>query len=256
MQLIIIEDEIPAMNRIKKMVLEIEPNTDIVATADSIESGVEAIQQNPKADLILMDIELADGQSFEIFNLVQVKCPVIFTTAYDEFALKAFKVNSIDYLLKPIEKTELQNAFNKYKTITQSSTIVSDINMQMQELLIGLKKPNANFKNRFLVKQGQKLISIAVDEIAYFFAHDKLCYLQTKSVNKFVIDYTLDELVGMLDPTQFFHLNRQTIASIYSIGSVHTYFNGKLKVDLKPLTSTEVIVSREKAAEFKEWLGK
>lgn len=255
MRIIIIEDEAPALSRIKKMVYELEPDIEIIATADSIEQAVSVIKQNSKIDLILMDIELADGQSFEIFNLVTVHCPVIFTTAYDEFALKAFKVNSIDYLLKPIDKDELQKAFNKYKTLQKNNSVV-DVNQQMQELLLNLKQPAGAYKTRFLVKQGQKLISIATDDIAYFFMYDKLCYLQTNGNSRYVIDYTLDELMGMLNPALFFQLNRQTIASIACIQSVHTYFNGKLKVELKPALSNEVVVSRERASEFKDWLGK
>ncbi|MES2728072.1 MAG: LytTR family DNA-binding domain-containing protein [Bacteroidota bacterium] len=255
MKIIIIEDEAPALSRIKKMVYELEPDIEIIATADSIEQAVSVIKQNSQVDLILMDIELADGQSFEIFNLVTVQSPVIFTTAYDEFALKAFKVNSIDYLLKPIDKDELQKAFSKYKTLQKNNSIM-DVNQQMQELLFNLKQPSGAYKNRFLVKQGQKLISIATDNIAYFFTQDKLCYVQTNGSSKYVIDYTLDELMGMVDPTLFFQLNRQTIASIACIQSVHTYFNGKLKVELKSSLSNEVVVSRERAAEFKDWLGK
>lgn len=255
MKVIIIEDEAPALSRIKKMVYELEPSIEIIATADSIEQAVSVIKENSQVDLILMDIELADGQSFEIFNLVTVQSPVIFTTAYDEFALKAFKVNSIDYLLKPIDKEELQKAFNKYKMLQKNNNVV-DVSLQMQELLHNLKQPTGAYKNRFLVKQGQKLISIATDNIAYFFTQDKLCYVQTNAGSKYVIDYTLDELTGMLNPALFFQLNRQTIASIACIQSVHTYFNGKLKVELKPLLSNEVVVSRERASEFKDWLGK
>lgn len=252
MNILIIEDEAPALNRIKKMVMEVEPNSVIIGTADSIESAVTLFSKNHNIDLALMDIELADGQSFEIFNRVSITCPVIFTTAYDEFALKAFKVNSIDYLLKPIDKDELKKAFEKFKNFNQKNSF----DERLKNLLQNLQEEKVKYKNRFLVKLGQKLISISDDEIAYFYSQDKLCFVLTKSSNKYVVDYTLEELAKILQPEKFFHLNRKTIASISGISDVHTYFNGKLKVELLPKFEEETLVSREKATEFKEWLGR
>lgn len=252
MKIIIIEDEAPALNRIKKMVLEVEPSLEILDTADSIEQSVQVIEKHKDAiDLILMDIELADGQSFEIFNLTEVKCPVIFTTAYDEFALKAFKVNSIDYLLKPIDKQELKAAFQKFKSIQKSASNVD----ALKEMLAQISAPKNNFKERFLVKLGERLISVSANDIAYFLSKDKLTYLITKNNNKYVVDYTLEELNSMLNGKQFFHLNRQFVVSISSITNIHTYFNGKLKVQLTPSFEEEVIVSREKAGDLKDWLN-
>lgn len=252
MKIIIIEDETPALNRIKKMVLEVEPTIEILATADSIEQSVQVIEKHQGAiDLILMDIELADGQSFEIFNLIEVKSPVIFTTAYDEFALKAFKVNSIDYLLKPISKEELKSAIQKFKSIQKSSDNVE----VLKNMLSQITSPKNNLKERFLVKLGERLISVPVSEIAYFASKDKLTYLITKSNNKYVVDYTLEELNNILDSKRFFHLNRQFIASISSISTIHSYFNGKLKLQLLPNWDDEVLVSREKANDLKSWLN-
>ena len=252
MKIAIIEDETPALNRIKKLVEEVEPNVEIVFTADSIESAVELFSKHEAIDLALMDIELADGQSFEIFNLVQVKCPVIFTTAYDEFALRAFKVNSIDYLLKPIDKGELLNAFAKFKNFKQTNLF----DERLKSLLQNLQLEKVTFKNRFLVKLGQKLISISDEDIAYFYSQDKLCFVVTKTCNRYIIDYTIEELAKILQPKHFFQLNRKIISSILSIKDVYTYFNGKLKVELLPKFEEEVLVSREKASDFKEWLGK
>ncbi len=252
MKIIIIEDETPALNRIKKMVLEVEPSIEILDTADSIEQSVQVIEKHQGTiDLILMDIELADGQSFEIFNLAEVKYPVIFTTAYDEFALKAFKVNSIDYLLKPIDKQELKAAFQKFKSIQKSANNVD----ALKEMLAQISAPKNGFKERFLVKLGERLISVPANDIAYFLSKDKLTYLITKNNNKYVVDYTLEDLNTMLDSKQFFHLNRQFIASINSITNIHTYFNGKLKVQLNPNFEDEVLVSREKASDLKVWLN-
>lgn len=252
MKIIIIEDETPALNRIKKMVLEVEPSLEILDTADSIEQSVQVIEKYKGAiDLILMDIELADGQSFEIFNLAEVNCPVIFTTAYDEFALKAFKVNSIDYLLKPIDKQELKAAFQKFKSIQKSANNVD----ALKEMLSQISAPKNNFKERFLVKLGERLISVATNEIAYFLSKDKLTYLITKNNNKYVVDYTLEELGNMLDRKHFFQINRQFIVAINSITNIHNYFNGKLKIQLAPIVDEEVIVSRERAGELKIWLN-
>ncbi len=252
MKILIIEDETPALNRIKKMVLEVEPSIEILDTADSIELSVQLIEKyKDTMDLILMDIELADGQSFEIFNLTEVNCPVIFTTAYDEFALKAFKVNSIDYLLKPIDKIELKTAFQKFKTIQKSASNVD----ALKEMLAQISAPKNNFKERFLVKLGERLISVATNEIAYFLSKDKLTYLITKNNNKYVVDYTLEELGNMLDRKHFFQINRQFIVAINSITNIHNYFNGKLKIQLVPVVEEEVIVSRERASDLKIWLN-
>jgi two-component system LytT family response regulator len=251
MNIIIIEDETPALNRIKKMILEIEPEINILATADSIVSAVQVIESNKNIDLLLMDIELADGQSFEIFNRIEINIPVVFTTAYDEFALKAFKVNSVDYLLKPIEKDDLRNALIKFKTIQNNNFNL----VNLKQLLNQVSIPQTTIKERFLVKLGERLISVHSNDIAYFNSKDKLTFLVTKNGNKYVVDYTLDELELLIDNKQFYHVNRQFIASISSIVNIHTYFNGKLKLQFSPPIEEEVIVSREKASDLKTWLG-
>ncbi|MES2778429.1 MAG: LytTR family DNA-binding domain-containing protein [Bacteroidota bacterium] len=253
MNVIIIEDEAPALTRLTKLIKEVDPSVSVVATADSIEAAVSLFEQYTSIDLALMDIELADGQSFEIFNRVTVKCPVIFTTAYDEFALKAFKVNSIDYLLKPIDVDDLKRAVSKLKAFQYAHTI-PDYQLQIRSLLVDFKTQSVSYKNRFLIKVGTKLVSIPVDQIAYFHASDKLVYVYTEHGQKHIIDHTLDELMKVLEPAIFFQLNRQFVANIKSVQSVHTYFNGKLKVELKPGISEEVVVSRDKAGEFKNWL--
>lgn len=252
MNIAIIEDEAPALSRIKKLIAEVATDANIVFTADSIESAVRSFNTHSTIDLALFDIELADGQSFEVFKQVNVKCPIIFTTAYDEFALKAFKLNSIDYLLKPIEKTELAAAINKFKTMHKHQP---DYAAQLQSLMASFKPQLSTYKSRFLIKTGTKLLSISVDDIAYFHAADKVVYVCTFAEQKYIIDHSLDELIQILNPVNFFQINRQFIANIKSIKSVHTYFNSKLKVDLTPSLSEEVLISREKAGEFKNWLN-
>lgn len=253
MNVVIIEDEAPALARIQKLVKEVDPSIIIVGTADSIESSVLLFNKHNNIDVALMDIELADGQSFEIFNRIDVSCPVIFTTAYDEFALKAFKVNSIDYLLKPVDVEDLRRAISKLKAFKQVQ-VVPDYKQELQSLLSSFKAEQGAYKNRFLIKIGTKLVSIPVDQIAYFHAADKLVYVYTEQGQKHIIDHTLDEVARMLEPSAFFQLNRQFVANVRSIQSVHTYFNGKLKVELKPEFHEDVIVSRERAGDFKNWL--
>jgi two-component system response regulator LytT len=256
MRIVIIEDEAPALTRIKKLVTEIAPEVDIIATADSIEAAAYLFNTIENIELALMDIELADGQSFEIFNRAVVKCPVIFTTAYDEFALKAFKVNSIDYLLKPIDKEELKAAIDKFRVLHKASAN-TDYDARFKALLQELKADKKeHYKSRFLIKSGAKLVSVSTGDIAYFHAYDKMVYVITRQGQKYIIDHSLEEISKMLDPKAFFQVNRQFIASFPAIQSVHTYFNGKLKIELQPASTDEVIVSRERAGEFKDWLSK
>ncbi len=253
MKIALIEDEAPALNRLKKMILSVLPTADFVATADSIESGVRLFHAHPSLDLVFMDIELADGQSFELFNQVEITCPVVFTTAYDEFAIKAFKVNAVDYLLKPIDKEELRLAIEKCSKQKKESI---DYSLQIKELIAGMKSDTrVSYKTRFLIRNGSKLLSVPVEDIILFHAADKLVYVHTKQQQKLVIDYTLEELIEQLNPRYFFQLNRQFIAHVSSIKSIHTYFNGKLKVELMRFEEEEVLVSRERASEFKQWLN-
>jgi two-component system LytT family response regulator len=251
MKIIIIEDELPAYKRLHKLVLEIDSSIEILGHADSISSAVQLFQSIGNIDLALMDIELADGQSFEIFNQVKVDCPIIFTTAYDEFALKAFKVNSIDYLLKPIDPKQLKQALEKFSSLKFKSSSF-DLNLLLQAM-----QPNitAQYKQRFLVKLGSKLISVACNDVAYFMAADKVVYLVSKDCKKYIVDHSIEELSNLLDPKIFFHLNRQFMANLSAIESVSTYFNGKLKIHLNPQVAEEVLVSRDKASDFKLWLN-
>lgn len=250
MKVVIIEDEAPAARRLTGLIQECKPQAEIVAHFDSVETAVDWLQNNPAPDLAFMDIQLADGLSFDIFEAVPVKCPVIFTTAYDEYAIKAFKVNSIDYLLKPIDKAELDNAFAKYDTLAQKP---QNDTIDIGEL-IKVFRPDT-YKSRFLVKQGQRLIPVGVDDIAYFYAEDKLVFMLTHAGNKYIVDYTVEQLESKLNPDKFFRTNRKVITSLDAVKDVHISFNGKLKIYLKPDLSEELFVSRERAPEFKNWLG-
>ncbi len=255
MKIMIIEDEELGVERLIKHLNSIDPTIEIVAITGSIQSSVQLLQTTTQPDVILMDIELSDGQSFDIFNQVQVKSTVIFTTSYDQYALKAFKVNSIDYLLKPVKKEDLKNSLDKYNQWKeQFGTLPS---YSIDKLVNELKtQNNKTFRTRFLVKLGQRLVSVETSEIAYFFAEGRLCYFRTWDKQKFVVDYNMDELQAMLNPPEFYRANRAFIVCIKSISQIHNYFNGKLKLELKPFTDKELLVSKEKATEFKEWMGK
>jgi two-component system, LytTR family, response regulator LytT len=254
MNIFIIEDEPLAVQKIAKLLVEVEPNTKISGTADGIESSVEWLQNNPSPDLILVDIELCDGQCFEIFNLIEVQSPVIFTTSYDEYAIQAFRVNSVDYLLKPIKKNDLSRALQKYERFNYQHNASIDISKLVSEL----KKQNTprEFRSRFLVKQGHKLIPIEIDDIAYFFSEDSISFCVCFDKMKYIFDSSLEEIEQMIDPKLFFRISRQFLLGAKSIVQIHSHFNGKLKLDLKPTNEREVTVSREKVTDFKAWMGR
>ena len=254
MKVLIIEDEELAVKKLQKALAGTDAGAQVVGTANSIKSSVEWLQQNPAPDLILMDIELADGQSFEIFNLTEVKSPVIFTTSYDEYALKAFKVNSVDYLLKPVQKEELQAALNKFNKLRSNGK--PDINIESLVKELQQKLQHKEYRKRFLVKHAQKLVSIEVDDIAYFYSDGRLNFFKTTDNRKFVVDYTMDELEDMLDPEKYFRISRSFYVSIDSVDKIDDYFGNRLILGVKPVVDKEALVSREKVTEFKKWLGK
>ena len=260
MKVLIIEDEELAVKKLQKTLASVDSTAEVVGVADSIRSSVSWLQQNPSPDLILMDIELADGQSFEIFDKVDVKSTVIFTTSYDEYALKAFKVNSIDYLLKPVQKEDLQAALEKLKGLkslygnTTASTPSLNVDNLVKELQQKLQPKE--YRKRFLVKHAQKLVSVDVEEIAYFYSDGRLNFFKTTDNRKFVVDYTMDDLEDMLDPNQFFRISRAFYVAVNSIDQIHDYFGNRLLLNLRPAVDKEAIVSREKVTDFKKWMGK
>lgn len=255
MKIIIIEDEPLASRRLQKLFIELEKDAEVIAVLDSVKRSVEWLTTHDAPDLLLMDIQLSDGLCFDIFSAANIQTPVIFTTAYDEFALKAFKVNSVDYLLKPIDKEELQKAIQKFKTQAgiRNHSITAD---QMNSVIALLSKQHQQYKTRFLVKLGERLEPVPVQEIQYFFAEDKLTFLVTKEGKKHIMDHSLDELEPQLDPSGFFRINRQYIASVHAIGNIFTHLNGKLKVQLTGLQKEDLYISRERAPEFKKWLDR
>lgn len=254
MKIVIIEDEALAAERLSNLIKQYNNNIQIITYLDSVQEAVVFFRTAPPPDLAFFDIQLADGRSFEIFEQTEVPCPVIFTTAYDEYALRAFKVNSIDYLLKPIDYEDLRKAFAKLEILKSNFTKQDHhISMEtMQQVIQSLQKPS--YKNRFVVKSGAHLHSVPVEDILYFYHEDKIVWLKRNDFKKFAVDFTLEQLDSMLDPALFFRLNRQIITSFQAIKEVTTYSNSRLKIKL--LDSKEpTIVSRERVNDFKSWLG-
>jgi two-component system response regulator LytT len=259
MNILIVEDEELAVKKLQKTLAAVDPEANVVAITDSIKSTVEWLEDNPSPDLILMDIELSDGQSFEIFSRVQLKSAVIFTTSYDEYALKAFKVNSIDYLLKPVQKEDLEVALKKFhqmKKMYNAEPAAKDMNVESLINELRNKLQPKEYRKRFLVKNAQKLVSIEVEEIAFFFSDGRLNFFKTYDNKKYVVDYTMDELEEMLNPERYFRISRSFYIAVDSVDQIHDYFGNRLLLNLKPEVDKEAIVSREKVSDFKKWMGK
>lgn len=252
-RVLIIEDEAPAYRRLDNLLRSQELDFEIVDVIDSIADSVKWLNNHSAPDLIFSDIQLSDGLSFEIYKKVEIHCPIIFTTAFDEFMLNAFQTNGIGYLLKPIQEVELSRSLEKFKKFRLQDN--ADSGNQIEKLLEVLESGESRFRKRFLVRLGDRLIPVKTESVAYFCYTDGATEMIQHSGKRYIIDQPLDELEKQLDVEKFFRLNRQFLASEESIGSIHRYFKGKLKIDLKPETSEEVIVSRDKAAKFKIWLN-
>ncbi len=255
MNVLIIEDETLAAERLKMLIQQYDTSIQIVEWIDTVQDAVDFLQTKPTIDLIFLDIQLADGLSFEIFEQVEVTTPIIFTTAYDEYALKAFKVNSIDYLLKPIDPKELHNAIDQYKKQyeTQKTNTPDLVLLQQAMQMIQQRQ---QYKSRFVVKRGHHLYTVKVEDIAFFFSEHKTTWLKTRLGKKYALDYTLEQLKDIIEPRLFFRLNRKYFASIEAIKDVVAYSNSRLKVQLEQMPKDELIlVSREKVGAFKVWLG-
>lgn len=252
---LIIEDEDPAAKRLMKLLKEIEPDIILDGPIDTVTQAVRYLQTNPQPDLLFLDIQLADSKSFAIFDQVKIDVPVIFTTAYDEYAIKAFELNSIDYLLKPVSLEKLKLSLEKFKKIRKYYNN-EDFTGQLKFLLQSFKpQPDEMYKTRFLVNKGDELLPIPVEQIAYFYAEDKVVFLVTGENKKYLISYSLEELEQKLNPKEFFRINRQFISAIGAIHKVYHYFNYKLKLTLQPDPGTEVIVSKSRTTDFKNWMA-
>ncbi|GAC1589670.1 MAG: LytTR family DNA-binding domain-containing protein [Ginsengibacter sp.] len=249
---VIVENELLAAERLKKLIMQIDNNIQIVCKIDSVKDAIEYFKNNSQPDLIFMDIELGDGKTLEIFESVKISSRIIFVTAHDDYALQAFKFNSIDYILKPVKREELSKAMEKFMGQFVISKAINS-NTIYEKLYPGSKK---TLKSRFLAKRGSRYFSIESSEVAYIYTKERMVFLKTNNSVDYLIDNKLDDLETELDPSQFYRANRQYILSYKSIGEVIVWFDGKLKLFLKPKTEEEIIVSRLKSTDFKEWLSK
>jgi DNA-binding LytR/AlgR family response regulator len=252
MNILIIEDEETASSRLKRMLGEIDSSINVVAITESIEASVKWLTSNSSPDLILADIHLADGYSFEVFRQANVMVPVIFITAYDQYAINAFRFNSIDYLLKPVKKPELQQAIDKYKQLHRQSAATPAIDYE--QLLAAITPGKKTYQKRIIIRYGQTIKTVEIADAAYFYTEEKVNYVCTTDNKRLPVDHNLDELEDILDPAVFFRINRQFIININAIESMHSYSKSRVKINLKPAHEGETITSAERSAAFKEWL--
>jgi len=251
MKVVIIEDEIPAANRLASLVKAQQPQVEIVAMLDSVETAVQWFATMPAPQLVFMDIQLADGLSFDIFRQIEVNTPVIFTTAFDQYMLRAFKVNSIDYLLKPIDEKDLGQAMLKYQKLFAEKTEAFTA-----RLLQAVKEiQSVGFAERLLVKRGQQMSYVKTRSVAYAYADGKLCRAVDFQGNKYLLETSLGQLEEKLQPSQFYRINRQLLVNIDAVLKVHPWLGGRLKLELSLPAEAETLVSRERVGGFKEWLG-
>ncbi|RMF03959.1 MAG: DNA-binding response regulator [Bacteroidetes bacterium] len=247
MHILIIEDEPAAARRLRKLVEELQPQAQLLPIQESIEGSIALLEQKPKLDLILLDIHLADGASFEIFRHVQVETPVIFTTAYDQYAIDAFQVNAVDYLLKPIKREALAQAFTKLGTRQQQATSIN------YEQLARQLQPEQ--EQRFLIRLGQQIKLLEVKDIAYAYTEQRITFFMTKAGRRYPIDYSLEKLEELLPERRFFRINRQFIVALDAIEEMLTYSKGRVKLILRPSCDQDTIVSTERSPVFKKWLN-
>ncbi len=250
MNIVILEDEELAARRLESMIKQFDSSINILAKIESVEEAINWFTNNDEPDLIFLDIHLEDDLSFAIFDKVKIKSPIIFTTAFDEYAIKAFKLKSIDYLLKPISQDELNKAILKYQDWNKSNSSLVD----MQALFDLIDKKNTDYKSRFSVIIGNKIKSIDIQDIAYFYSQSSITFLVTYGNTEYTVDYSLDQLVNILDPKQFFRINRQYLIKLQSIVNVHIFPKSRLKIDLKPARE-DIFVSIDKVTKFKDWLN-
>lgn len=254
MRVLIIEDEHLAAEKLAKTLMEVKADAEILAVLNSVDSSIEWLQQNEEPDIILSDIHLADGICFNIYSQIEISCPIIFTTAYEKYAIQAFEVNSIDYLLKPIQNDRLEQALEKYSVLNKSQDSGrKDLYTEFKELLSNASK---EYKSRFLCKIGNKIKSVPIERIRYFFSKDKMTFIIDADNNRLPINNTLDEIDQLVDPKSFFRVNRQFISHFEAIAEIHPYFKGRLKIKLSPGETDDIVVSAERSPLFKAWLDR
>jgi len=250
-KVVIIEDEQPAAKRLERMLSDISSDFEVIQCCDSIESSIKLFKTGLIPDLVMLDVQLGDGLSFEIFRQVEISCPVIFTTAYDEYAIKAFELNSIDYLLKPIRKENLERSIEKFNKLR-----LQPIQTDWTTLATLLDQGKRDYKQRFLVYAGEHLQSIQTVDVAYFYSIEKSTFLKTRSGKSYPLDFSLDKLEGMLSPIEFFRINRQCIISFDSIAKISVLSKSRIKLTLEPLSTDEILISKSRTHDFRAWLDR
>ena len=253
MEVLIIEDEELAAKRLAEMLSQYNAGISVLAILPSVKDAVSWFSDHRQPDLILMDIHLSDGLCFDIFKQVQVKCPVIFCTAYDQYVMETFQVHSIDYLLKPVQYQKLERSLQKMETIASQMKPAGN-DPQFSELINIIRNSQNQYKSRFMVKTGNRIKAVKISDIAYLISRNKITMLVTREKQQYPLDYTLDELMTMLDPAIFFHVSRSLIIHIDSVKEIHPYFKGRLKLLLTPEHDEEVVISSQKTPLFKAWL--
>lgn len=253
MNVLIIEDEKAAARNLVFLLEEIDPTITIMAVVDSVVDSVEWLEANACPDLIFMDIHLADGAAFEIFDRCTVKSPIIFTTAYDEYAIKAFKVNSIDYLLKPISSSDLEQAIDKFRKLHQRD--INDNGENLQQLIQSINRTQNHTTHLLLPKNGSRIVPLPIEEILCFFIEDGIVRAKCKDGTLHVVPHTLDQLSEMVEPTRFFRANRQFIIVKEDVVDIELWFGSRLSLRLRSLPNSKIIVNKPRVSEFKAWLS-
>lgn len=249
MNVLIFEDENPTAKRLSNLLLKIDNSINIVGVIGSVSEGIKWYKENPMPDLIFQDIILSDGNCFDIFEAVDVTAPVIFTTAFSEYAIRSFQVNSIDYIIKPYDIEDLQSALNKFKKIKGA------FNPPEKNLLEEILKKNAFVpKKRFLVKMGNNYAPVNSDDIAYLVSDDGLTFATLFNKEKHIVNFSIADLAKQMDPSAFFQINRKMIVNVNSVNKISSWFNSRLKISLTPVFDEDAVVSRERTSAFKEWL--
>ncbi len=249
MNVVIVENERPAAEKLQWLINEIQPEIKIAVVLETVEESVNWFKSNTKPDLIFMDIQLDDGISFEIFDAVKIEAPVIFTTAFDEYAIRAFKVNSVDYLLKPIDKDSLQAALAKYNKLFTEGSFETRLEKVLEQISV-------KYKSRFFIKVGVRFQSIPVEDICCFFVEERNSFIRTVKGKTYDLDFSLDQVNKMIDPEMFFRINRNFIVNLNCITEILSYSTNRLKIKLEHCENDDLIVSRDKVSEFKSWMDR
>jgi DNA-binding LytR/AlgR family response regulator len=247
MKIVILEDEGRAVNHLKRLIGEVAPHMELTGTFETVSEAIAFLEEDPPVDLIFSDVQLADGSSFEIFSRLRISCPIIFTTAYDTYAIEAFNTNGIDYLLKPIEAERLRQAIEKAEQLSSKG--------RLDDLLsLITSRDTRTYKSRFMVKVGEKIKTILTEEILAFYSFEKTTYLFTRDKRNYIIDYSIEDLESMLDPGNYFRINRKYIISIKACSQIIAWSNSRLKIDIEGIDDHKIVVARERVREFKQWL--